>query len=77
MALGKRKKTKYPIQDVCRVLKQKGREDYRIMQQLRRPFEIDGVPYGYFYVANGRVYCPKKRGERVLVTYSSVFQEEV
>ena len=73
----KRKKTMHPIHEVVRVLKYRDYETGRVMQQLREPYEIDGVPDGYFCVIKGRIVCPKKRGEKVLVCYSSVFEEEV
>lgn len=72
-----RKKTAHPIHEVVRVLKSTPRGTWAVQEGLREPYVIDGVPEGYFCIVKGRVICPKKRGETVLVLYSSVFQEEL
>lgn len=73
---GQRKKTAHPIHEVLCVLKQTG-QGLCAQQRLRKPFVIHGVPDGYFCIVKGRVICPKRRGEKVLVTYSSVLEEEL
>lgn len=73
---GQRKKTQHSIHEVMRVLKLI-RGAYIVQRQLREPFLIEGVPEGYFCNIKGRIVCPKKRGEKVLVCYTSVFEEEV
>ena len=74
---GMRKKTAHPIAQVLSVIK--GKPDDLLVQQqdLREPGVIAGVPDGYYRLVNGRVVCPKKRGEKVFVRYSSVFMEAI
>ena len=74
---GTRKKTVHPIAHVLSVMKGKP-DDLLVHQQaLREPYVVDGVPDGYFYLKDGRVICPKKRGEKVFVRYTSVFMEAI
>lgn len=73
----RRKKTAHTIEEVFRVLKSHTRGTLVVQRALREPYAISGIPEGFFCVVNGRVICPKKRGEKVLVTYSSVFEEEI
>jgi len=74
---GTRKKTVHPIAQVLTVIKGKPGDLLVHQQFLREPYVVDGVPDGYFYLKDGRVICPKKRGEKVFVRYTSVFMEAI
>jgi hypothetical protein len=74
---GTRKKTAHPIAQVMPVMK--GKPDGLLIHQqsLREPYVIDGVPDGFYCLKDGRIICPKKRGEKVFVRYTSVFMESI
>lgn len=69
------KKTANGIQEVLRVLKETKTGFFINQRGLREPYVISEVPDGHFCVVKGRVYCPKKRGEKIHVLYSAVFEE--
>lgn len=73
-----RRKTEHGIYEILSVKKRAKNQLYSTTEQQRVNALADGeVPEGCFVLLNGRIHCPKKRGEVVTVRYTSVFQEEV
>ena len=72
-----RKKTQHPIHEVLRVLKIEPRRTPCVQRGIQIPYVIEGVPEGHYCIVKGRVVCPKKRNQKVLVLYTSAFEQEI
>ena len=71
-------KRKLPYSQVHRVvslMEKKGLGG--MMQQIRQPFIISGVPEGFYcLVADGILLPKKRRGEKFLVMYTQMLEKE-
>ena len=57
--------------EIRRVLSRSPQHGMVVMQQLREPYVIDGVPVGYFCIDRNHILLPKKRrGEEFVVHYT-------
>lgn len=73
-----RKKTIDYIDQLLFVYKQEKRNIFAVQQRLLRYIPDDGiVPEGYAALLNGRIICPKKRGEKIRVVYLTRREEEL
>ena len=72
------KKTKNPIFNVMHVRKQT-KDGMTVDQQLVNAYALSdsGVPNGCYILRDGQVECPRKRGEKVFVQYTSIFRERI
>lgn len=75
----RRKKTEYNIDRVIGVFKRKTNSCIWVSQQFVTlpSFNYDEIPEGCYTTSNNRLYCPKKRNEKLNVRYYSFHQEEL